>query len=224
MSSRPVIGITTNVDERSHTVRYQYAKTIQECDGLPLILPPCTSDLFPELLRPLSGILFSGGGDPDTTPYGQPLHKEAKLTHPDRQRFESALLSHLEERIPDLPIFGVCLGMQMMGLHAGGRLEQHLPDVLDDATVHADDHVHEVTGQLGSGRVTSAHHQAISDPGNLHVVARAPDDVIEAVFAPDRRFYLGVQWHPERTSEPELGQDLIARFVAACRGDDVDPV
>jgi putative glutamine amidotransferase len=157
----------------------------------------------------LQGVLLTGGGDPDTRSFGEPVHPQASLVDPKRQAFEERLLRYLHEEMPDFPTLGVCFGMQMMGLLAHGRLEQHLPDVLTEPQVHVKDHVHRVHGLLGEGMVTSSHHQALKDPGSLHIVSRSEDGVIEGVFAPDRRFYLGVQWHPERTHDQAMGLGLF---------------
>ena len=108
--------------------------------------------------------------------------------------------------------------MQLMGLHAGGQLDQHLPDTISTAADHAEGRSHPVEGSLGTGIVWSRHRQAIIDSGSLEIVARAPDGVIEAVANPDRPMYLGVQWHPERTEEPTLGTDLFRRLVDHARG------
>ena len=107
--------------------------------------------------------------------------------------------------------------MQMMSLIAGGSLNQHLPDT---HTTHADhwDRDHDIiptASIMQPGTVQSRHRQAISNPGSLEVLATSPDGLIEAVGDPARPFYLGVQWHPERTACAPLGSDLFARLIAA---------
>jgi putative glutamine amidotransferase len=169
-----------------------------------------------------NAIIFTGGDDPATERYGEPTHPAAKLVHPDRQRFEEALLAALDQaREKTKPVLGICLGMQMMALHRGGALHQHLPDVLPTAPEHQNDHQHAVEPAPGAGlargTVASWHHQAVRDAGRMRVIASAPDGVIEAIDDPARAFYLGVQWHPERTSDPKLGQELFDRLVAAAR-------
>jgi putative glutamine amidotransferase len=121
-----------------------------------------------------------------------------------------------------MPVLGVCLGMQLMGLHAGGALDQHLPDSLPSAAMHWDEGSHEIECELGTGIVYSHHRQALTDAGALQVIARARDGVIEAVQRADRGsgragMYLGVQWHPERTENESLGVDLFARLVREAR-------
>src|SRR5690606_30123082 len=167
----------------------------------------------------------TGGDDPDTEPFGEPTHPAARRIHPDRQRFETALLRALDQR-REMPVLGICLGMQMMALAAGGRLNQHMPEDTPTHADHYDDRPHSLTrvcngsvlweaAPQGAGVVTSWHRQAVRDPGRLRIVARAPDGVIEAIDDPGRAFYLGVQWHPERTSDPGLGIELFRRLVAA---------
>ncbi len=176
--------------------------------------PGSSSDVLPHL----DGVILSGGDDPDTTRFGEPIHPAANLVAPDRQVFELELLERLEQAHPDLPVLGICLGMQMMGLHAGGRLDQHLPDHLSTADQHRNGATHAVRGDRFEGVVHSHHVQALDDPGRLEVVATAPDGVIEAVEAKERRYMIGVQWHPERTEDPITGEGVFASFLAACRG------
>jgi putative glutamine amidotransferase len=129
-----------------------------------------------------------------------------------------------------LPVLAICLGMQYMTIHAGGELCQHLPDVIKSAEMHKNQ-VHEVVpcavkwgaraprwaASMHPGTSASNHHQGMLSAGRLEVVARASDGTIEAVADLGRRYYLGVQWHPERTSEAGLGIDLIRTFVEECR-------
>jgi putative glutamine amidotransferase len=210
-AQRPRIGITADVEGPAYRLRRSYAELVARAGGAPLILP-CREDCVDSYLELADGFLLSGGDDPDMRPWGLPLHPKAKLIDPDRQAFELKLLEALVAE-PARAVLGVCLGMQLMALHAGGALDQYLPDTLPTAADHWGRAAHAVTGELGRGIVHSHHRQAIVDPGALRVVARAPDGVIEAVQAGDRPYYLGVQWHPERTEEPSLGFDLIRRLV-----------
>lgn len=136
---------------------------------------------------------------------------------PSRQEYETILLRTLSTQRPDAPVLGVCLGMQMMSLAAGGRLNQHLPDTHPTHADHWDrDHaIVPTTHALPPGIVHSRHRQAISDPGSLSILATSPDGLIEAVGDPSRPFYLGVQWHPERTADHALGSELFRRLIAS---------
>ena len=86
---------------------------------------------------------------------------------------------------------------------------------------HRGDRPHAIVPEsdtLPAGEVLSHHRQAVSDPGSLVVAARAHDGIIEATVDPSRRFYLGVQWHPERTCDAALGQAIFDRLIEAARG------
>lgn len=240
--NRPRIGITTDNDpDAEGPGRYRlsrnYARAVAEAGGLPVMLAQ-QPDLVAPYLDLCDAFIFTGGRDPHMDAFGQPTHAEARLLDPTRQAFELALLQALDER-PDVPVLGVCLGMQMMALNAGGQLNQHLADTLGEkaAAVHQRDSTHPIELRLADtalldddapphagtelDRVTSCHHQAVADPGALRTVATAPDGTIEAIDAPSdqRRFYLGVQWHPERGPDGggPLNQPLFLRLVDAAR-------
>ena len=224
----PMIGITTDVDDRAATVRRAYFDAVMASGGVPVALvppDPAHADLgaiAAELVRRCDGFLFTGGADPRTEAYGEPTHPMAKPVHPHRQAFEEALLARLDAH-RYRPVLGVCLGMQMMALRAGGSLHQHLPDVTATAGDHLDDRRHPIElvapdPAIGSGEVNSWHHQSVRDAGSLRVIAVAHDGVIEAVRDPARVFGVGVQWHPERVGPGPLGWDVIRALVAAARG------
>lgn len=212
--SRPVIGITADIRAGRFSVKPQYVDVIDDAGGLPMVLPPLASRAA-ELVSLCDGVILTGGDDPIMEAFGRPTHPAASPVDPRRQEADLAVLEVARRR--RLPTLGVCLGMQYMGLVAGAALHQHLDEVLERPEHHKDDHVHAVTGSLGEGTVTSWHHQALADPGDLEVVATADDGVIEAVADPDHPFYVGVQWHPERTEEPALGRGLVERFITAAR-------
>jgi putative glutamine amidotransferase len=181
------------------------------------VILPADRVAIPSYLACCDGFLLSGGDDPDMTRWGVKMHPKANAMDPERQAFELALLEALDQA-PDRPVLGVCLGMQLMALHAGGTLDQHLPDSLATAADHWDRRAHVVEGLLGRGTVHSHHRQAITDAGRMRVVARAHDGVIEAVDLPaesGRALYLGVQWHPERTKDPRLGRGIVRRLIEA---------
>jgi putative glutamine amidotransferase len=209
----PLIGITADATAERFSLARPLADLVVRAGGVPAVLP-CLPDCIGAYLDRCDGFILSGGDDPDTRQWGIPLHPKAKPIDPDRQRFEWALLEALDARRGH-PVLGVCLGMQMMAIHAGGTLDQHLPDGLATAADHWDRSRHPVSGALGDGIVHSHHRQAIVDPGSLRVAATAPDGVIEAVRREDDAFYLGVQWHPERTDDPRLGLAIAEALVTA---------
>jgi putative glutamine amidotransferase len=225
--TRPLVGITTDLVEHPNGVRLftysTYAAAVEAAGGTPVLLPPTLASVG-EFVRAFDAFVLTGGDDPRTESFGEPTHPRATPVHPDRQRFETALLRALYSERADAPVLGVCLGMQMMALVSGGRLDQHLPDRCPTHALHWErEHAVEPTGSptgrapLLRGVVRSKHRQAVIEPGALRVVAASPDGIIEAVTDPARRFYLGVQWHPERTNDAAVGAAIFAALVAAAR-------
>lgn len=237
----PLIGITTsNSDSASGSLRYEssanYAHAVALAGGLPILLPQ-RPELASHYVALCDGILLTGGPDPIMTAFGEPMHPKANPVSATRQAFDLALLDALDSR-PSKPALGVCLGMQFMSLHAGCTYHQHLPDTIEAAHLHQNDHRHPVVMQVDEsciGAATTAahalvpswHRQAVkalpeakvaaNRPVQLRIVALAPDGVIEAVDDPSRPFYAGVQWHPERGGEGPLNSEIFERFVTAAR-------
>lgn len=235
MPSRPVIGITLDhKDNSASSGRYEssiaYSRAVLAAGGVPVLLPQ-EIQAIPHFLSLCQGFVLTGGCDPNMEAFGQVTHPAAKRMDPHRQAFELALLDALRTS-PRTPVLGICLGMQMMALHAGGDLHQHLPDVLGEAAArHTGDQKHPVRFEAAShwldpgatqpaDLVVSWHHQAVARPGQAQrVLARSEDGVIEAIEAADRRFFVGVQWHPERGGSGPLNAGLLSKLVQACAPD-----
>ncbi|MHC4218499.1 MAG: gamma-glutamyl-gamma-aminobutyrate hydrolase family protein [Planctomycetota bacterium] len=211
--SLPLIGITCDLDDDGYRVRPGYVELVREAGGVPVLLP-CEPTQASEYVQRCDGLVLSGGDDPIMERWQVTTHPQAKPIHPRRQDFELALLEALDD-CADRPVLGVCLGMQLMTLYRGGGLDQYLADTLPTARRHWPRADHEIDGPLGEGIVHSHHRQAVTDPGSLCVVARAADGVIEAVRDETRRFYVGVQWHPERTADERLGAGLFRELVGS---------
>jgi putative glutamine amidotransferase len=190
-------------------------ESVARAGGIPVILP-ADGALREEALAAVDGVLITGGDDIDTRPFGVELHPMAKVMDPARQASEFALLRALDAR-PSVPVLGICLGMQLMGVHRGGRLIQHLDDVIPDAGRHRGDAIHTVHTELGSGPVASWHHQALADAPGFEVIGHSDDGVIEAIRDRARPFFVGVQWHPERTPDQAMGDGVVRRFVESAR-------
>jgi putative glutamine amidotransferase len=205
-----IIGITADRFKGRYLVGEKYAACVASAGGLPVILPPLLGheEHFIELC---DGFVFSGGDDPVMEQWGIETHQAATPCDKKRQQFETSLLEHLAG-VPEKPVLGVCLGMQLMGLIAGGVLEQDLEPKY--AELHRDGN-HQVFGELGEGEVHSSHHQALTESGSLKVIATAEDGIIEAVQDLGRNWCIGVQWHPERTCDPTLGQGLFDQLCGA---------
>ncbi len=230
------IGVTCNLEvvkyglwtEPAAMVPLTYVRAIARAGARPLLLAPTPADLVDpaELLDLLDGVLVTGGADVDPSAYGEQPHAETAAASADRDAFELLLVRHAAER--DLPCLGICRGMQVVNVAYGGALEQHLPDRLADDIHRGDngdfaDHEVEVEPEslaaLAAGAthvaVKSYHHQGLASVGEgLRVSARAAGDgTVEAIEDAQRRFMLGVLWHPE---EDEADR-LIGAFVEECR-------
>lgn len=224
---RPVIGITTYVTDarfgdweaESALVPSAYVNAVERAGGRPLLVPPSEEGLD-ETLDALDGLIFSGGSDLDPDTYGQEAHPETKGVAPERDRAELALLQGALER--DLPVLAVCRGSQVMNVALGGDLVQHLPEVVGDekhkhtAGEFADHDVDlepgtRLAGLLGDrAPVKSHHHQGFGQLGQgLRKAAWAEDGTLEAIEDPERRFALGVLWHPEEAEDLRLFEALV---------------
>jgi putative glutamine amidotransferase len=232
----PNVGVTCNVEvvryglwsEPAAMVPLTYIRAIARAGGRPLLIAPTPADLADptELLAMLDGVLVTGGADLDPATYGQEPHAETDATSADRDSFELLLVRSAAER--DLPCLGICRGMQVVNVAYGGALEQHLADRLEHdihrgASGEFAGHEVEVEpdslAALAAGAtrvaVKSYHHQGVARVGEgLTVTGRAQGDgTVEAIEDADRRFVLGVLWHPE---EDEADR-LIGAFVRECR-------
>jgi putative glutamine amidotransferase len=225
--SKPVIGITTYLtparfgvwEEETALIPAAYVRAIEAAGGRPLLVPPST-DGIDETLDRLDGLLFSGGSDLDPELYGQEAHPETNGIVPERDRAEIALLRAALER--DMPVLAVCRGSQVLNVALGGDLVQHLPDVIgDEKHKHTPGEFadHEVDLEPGTrvqkilgdhAPVKSHHHQGYGKLGTgLRESARADDGTIEALEDPERRFAIGVLWHPEAGEDFALFEALV---------------
>jgi putative glutamine amidotransferase len=224
---RPVIGITSYAerarwgvwDSPAALIPLAYVQAIERAGGRPLLVPPSLEGI-PETLDALDGLLFSGGSDIDPGEYGAEAHPATDGIRPDRDRAEIALLAAALER--DMPVLAVCRGSQVLNVARGGDLVQHLPEVVGDEKhkhtpgVFADHDVDLVAGSrvqriLGDrAPVKSHHHQGYGRLGEgLREAARAEDGTVEAIEDPERRFAVGVLWHPEAGEDFALFSALV---------------
>jgi putative glutamine amidotransferase len=232
---RPVIGMCTALEQARWSVWDQpamllarsYVDAVQRAGGLVLMLPPDSRQIEePEqVLGLIDGLVLTGGADIDPGFYGQQAHAETVDTVPERDAFEIALVNAALER--DLPVLGICRGMQLINVALGGTLRQHLPEHFGHEEHRRvvgsfDGAEHDVLLSEGSLAARAAgerkhetrshHHQGIDRLGEGLVVSGRStlDDLAEAIESPAKRFVLGVQWHPEA----DTASRVIGAFVA----------
>jgi putative glutamine amidotransferase len=186
--------------------------------------------VFGESLDSVSGLMLTGGTDVNPARYGEQARPETEDPDDERDQREAALIAEALER--DLPILAICRGMQILNVQHGGSLIQHLESIQrhrqrpKDKSLNA--HSIEIVPGTQLARiaapklipeVNSRHHQSVSRVGEgLVVSARDPrDGVIEAIERPDRRFVIGVQWHPENqvNEKDGIARRLFDAFAAA---------
>jgi putative glutamine amidotransferase len=238
-STRPVIGICTPLerarwsvwDDEAALLPRSYIDAVQRAGGIAVLLPPddAVRDAPAAMLDLLDALMLAGGADIDPTTYGAARHPETKETFPERDAFEIALTRAALER--DLPFLGICRGMQLLNVARGGTLRQHLPEDVGHSDHRrnpgsfddADHDVRLVEGSLAARAAgetehatKSHHHQGVDRIGEgLVVTGRATiDDLPEALEAPDARFALGVQWHPEADTASKLIASLVEEATA----------
>ena len=223
--STPVIGITAYVEQARWGVwdlpacllPFRYVERVEAAGARAVVLPPTRGD--DAVLDRLDGVVLAGGADLDPGLYGAQPHPQTTGVRPDRDAAEVPLLQAALDR--DMPVLGICRGMQLLSVVSGGALVQHLPE-----TVGHDGHrpapgqygAHDVRLEPGSRlhgvlgarvQVPSYHHQGISSAGSLAITGWAHDGTPEAVEDPDRRFAVGVLWHPEMSEDLRLFEALV---------------
>lgn len=240
--SRPVIGITSYLEQASYGIWSQesailprtYLDAVLRAGGIPVVLPSI-GDGQAEYVAHLDGLILAGGADLDPAGYHQQPHEQTTGVQTYRDEFEFPLLS--AAIAANLPVLGVCRGMQLLNVALGGTLHQHLPEA------NGNEEHRPKPGTWGGCTVKIApestlaaifgdtttvrchHHQAIDTPApGLSVVGRATDGTTEAVewrgrapvrgsvkTLPGKDFVLGVQWHPEEDPDDDR---LFAALVA----------
>lgn len=225
----PLIGVTTYLTRARWGVAWDlpaallpaaYPEYVQRSGGLAVMLPPDDPAAAASVIGRLDGLVLAGGEDLDPALYGEEPHPRAGAAVPERDRWELALLAAALDQ--GVPVLGVCRGMQLMNVHAGGTLLQHLPDEVGHdahnprAGVFTGHLVKPVPGTLTAHLLPDAldvathHHQAVARLGEgLTGTAHAEDGTVEALEYPGERFALGVQWHPEARDDLRLAQALV---------------
>ena len=226
--ARPVIGITPDVGETSarpgrpsvprYELKVAYADAVLAAGGLPIVLPYSEDETSPQQVVELCDALVITGGAFDIPPELYKSSKRSNLLGPmkrGRTAYEQRVLRAALDA--DMPVLGICGGMQLLAVEAGGTLFQDIGDEVPGAFDHEQKQdprepghpIRVVPGSALHGivgaeklEVNSTHHQAVKDAGSARVCAYAPDTIVEAIELPGK-FALGVQWHPELLAGPE---------------------
>ncbi|MFN8447422.1 MAG: gamma-glutamyl-gamma-aminobutyrate hydrolase family protein [Anaerolineae bacterium] len=236
---RPLIGITTaEFEDHGKPYHRSYARNawaIKDAGGLPVYIPTGLDETtLRDLYERVDAVLLPGGPDVDPAYYGEERHPATKIIDDARDTLELTLARWTYE--DDRPLFGICRGHQVINVAFGGTLVQDIPsevvtelphetpDTLPRSTIR-----HEVTldpdSRIASilGRthvaVNSLHHQSVERPApGVTISGYSPDGIVEALEAPDKRFILSVQWHPEDLyGGDEAMRRLFESFVEAAR-------
>ncbi len=216
--------------ENEYYLPTAYVKSIRNAGGVPILLPAGETNLA-AIVELLDGILLPGGGDIMPQLYGSANHEAVYGISPDRDSWEISLAKAAIAN--QIPLLGICRGLQVVNVAFGGNLHLHLPDQFSDRLPHRSElpigctqHSVKISSpsrlqqalQVSETTVTSWHHQAIDQPAtDWQVVAIAEDGVIEAIEHKNHPWAVAVQWHPELSPECEAQQSLFKAFVQAAR-------
>ena len=227
--NRPVVGITTNYEGIDATLRSAYYRQIVEAGGTPMLIPPVNdNDVIMSTLDHIDALLLTGGADFNPLWHGdEPI---PGLHHINRERDLPELMLTRYAYYRQIPILGICRGMQTLAIALDGHIQQDLPNaevrMKHSQDADREEPTHTVFVQKDTllkkiyNRdrmfVNSFHHQAVDEAGDkLRVSATAADKVVEAVESNEHKPILGVQWHPEWLGKD--GQPLFKWLVDEAR-------
>ena len=231
---KPIIGIAADIThtegERDQAFAFlTYIESLRRAGAIPVLIPPQPENAA-DIVAALDGILLAGGDDCDPSLFGEERHSTVEPMDPRRQSNDLGLAAAAREN--NVPTLGVCLGLQVMNVAAGGTLIQDINSSvqtgIEHASTPADRLRHDVHIQSGTRlaailgsqdlNVNSSHHQAIGRVASgLRTTAKAPDGIVEGLEDASCRFYQGVQWHPEDMGGETSADTLFLAFVQAAR-------
>lgn len=236
MANRPLIGITMRLElaTRRFYLGRDYCEAVYASGGLPLHIPLITdSEHVRDIVSRLDGVLLPGcDSDPDPSLYGEDPHPKLGHVVPEKDSTDLQVIAEAESR--NLPIFGICFGMQILNVARGGTLIQDIPSQVENAINHQQGVPRErnshririedgsLVAELSDGDpkvlVNSHHHQAVKVVGeNLKATSWTSDGVIESFEDTTGKPVFAVQWHPELSWETDrLSKALFDKFISVC--------
>ena len=236
MLGKPIVGITAaHCSEELKTFpRHYYVESIKNAGGIPLIIPPVgNTEGAKDVLQLINGLILTGGGDISPTYLNEDPRRGIGTCFPERDLSE-ILLTQLALQ-QNLPLLGICRGIQVLAVAAGGGIYQDIPSQYPSAILHSqtaprqypwhdvdiveDSVLYRLLKKTKIG-VNSLHHQAVSEiPPGFIQCAFASDGIIEGIEKLGAKFCIGVQWHPESMMETEAHSKVLFRgFIEACLG------
>lgn len=233
---KPVIGIFPFYDEENDKliINRSYMDSVLRSGGIPFAISLSDNpEIIYETMKHLDGIIFTGGSDIDPSYYGESNSGKSIGILPFLDKCESITIRLCMEA--DIPVLGICRGMQALNVFCGGNLIQDIPSERGIAVIHnlekPDVAFHKIkvekasplSDAIGFGEhlINSYHHQAVKEPAEgFSVCSVSEDGIIESIYHKEKKFVLGVQWHPERDNETAVcNKKIIDYFINFCLKD-----
>ena len=223
---KPLIGITPPYDHYigAYKITPFYAKAIEESGGIPIILPFCDdTETVNEYLNRLDGIVLSGGDNISPNLYGEKTDKKCGFIEHERDNFELMLCRNAVKT--NKSILGICRGCQLLATAFGGSLYQYIENHMQTTDRHIASHSVKILPntplfdyfKAKSIEVNSFHRQAVKSSGEMKISAVTESNTVEAIFLPNQKFCIGVQWHPERMYSVSFHSKLLFdNFISCC--------
>lgn len=221
-----IIGITHSYENNFIKLSLNYLKALSQFGVTSLIIP--YSENIDEILKITDGIILSGGGDLSEYLLSEEIDPKAEDICPQRDIFESELCKKAFEQ--DIPLLGICRGIQIMNVSLGGKINQHIEGhmakysqvpnkkntITHNILIKKESPLYKMS-KTETAEVNSIHHQCISELSpDLTICAKSRDSVIEAVCAEKKKFFMGVQWHPEKMSD-DFSKNIFKEFINVCK-------